>query len=88
MLEIFALSSLVSNIRKTLIDKNRKPGWFVALAIILWFHFEITGFIISYALGLEFPANSLFLVTGGAGFIAGCEISKTRHLFNAKQTHR
>lgn len=57
MLEIFALSSLVSNIRKTLIDKNRKPGWFVALAIILWFHFEITGFIISYALGLEFPAN-------------------------------
>ena len=45
MLEFLALFYLVKKNRENALAKGRKPGGFIALTFILWFHFELAGFI-------------------------------------------
>ena len=54
MLEIFVLSALVNKIKKTALERGRRPGWCVAIAIILWFHLEFAGFYLGFYLEMGY----------------------------------
>ena len=53
MLEFLALFYLVKKNRENALARGRKPGGFIALTFILWFHFELAGLIFGVVRGYE-----------------------------------
>ena len=70
MLELFALSALVNNIKKTALERGRRPGGFVAVAIILWFHLEFAGFFIGIYLEMGYGSVIPAAILVGLGALA------------------
>lgn len=70
MLELFALSALVNKIKKTALERGRRPGVFVAVAIILWFHLEFAGFFLGVYLEMGYGAVLPAAILVGLGALA------------------
>ena len=61
MLEFLALFYLVKKNRENALARGRKPGGFIALTFILWFHFELV-LLLRQSVGLSHgfaPSSSL-----------------------------
>ena len=56
MLEIWLIMLLCKSVKNNAIERGRKPGGFIALAIVLWIIPEIVGLIIGYSLELEYAS--------------------------------
>ena len=70
MLEILALSALTNKIRKTALERGRRPGWFVAIAIILWFHLEFAGYYLGFYLEMGYGAVLPAAILVGLGALS------------------
>jgi hypothetical protein len=78
MLEILMLNQLVRFISRILRAKQRSPGWFQLLAVLLWFGGEIVAGTIGVLLGLEMPGAYALALLGAAAGAAGSYVIARR----------
>ena len=77
MLEFFLLMLLIKGVKNNAVSRGRKPGGFIALAIVLWIVLELTGLFIGIGLGME--QASYLLAAGGAGLSALISYNVAKH---------
>ena len=70
MLDILLLSALVNKIRKTALERGRRPGGFVAVAVALWCHLYIIGFAIGVYLEMGYGTILPIAILVGLGALA------------------
>jgi len=76
MLELVLLFLLIKGVKNNAHSRGRKPGGFIALAIILWVVPELAGLIIGLLLDLEYGSILLAYTLVGVGAIISYNISK------------
>ena len=77
MLEIWLIMLLCKSVKNNAIERGRKPGGFIALAVVLWIIPEIVGLIIGYSLELEYAT---FLIAYGlVGIGAAISYNVAKH---------
>lgn len=68
MLEVFAVIMLCRVNSKNAVARGKRPGGFIALTIILWVIFELTGVVIGFFLGADkYVAMLVGLMCAGLG---------------------
>ena len=77
MLEIWLIMLLCKSVKNNAIERGRKPGGFIALAIVLWIIPEIVGLIIGYSLELEYA--SFLIAYGLVGIGAAISYNVAKH---------
>ena len=77
MLEIWLIMLLCKSVKNNAIERGRKPGGFIALAIVLWVIPEIVGLIIGYSLELEYA--SFLIAYGLVGIGAAISYNVAKH---------
>ena len=89
MLEIWLIMLLCKSVKNNAIERGRKPGGFIALAIVLWVIPEIVGLIIGYSLELEYASFLIAYGLVGIGAAISYNVAKhckTMNLFRLRQT--
>ena len=77
MLEIWLLMLLCKSCKNNALERGRRPGGFIALAISLWIVFEIIGFIIGYSLELGYA--TFFVAYGLVGASVAISYNVAKH---------
>ena len=76
MLEVFLLMTLIKSIKNNVIERGRKPGGFIALAVILWVVPEIIGLCIGISLEMGYASYLIAAVLVGIGVIISYNVAK------------
>lgn len=76
MLEVFLIMALCKSCKNNAIERGRKPGGFIALAIILWVVPEIIGLIIGYSLEMEYGSFIIAYALVGIGVLISYNVAK------------
>ena len=77
MLEIWLAFTLCKSIKNNALARGRKPGGFIALAIVLWVVLEITGFIIGAYFELGY--GTFIIAYGLVGIGAAISYNVAKH---------
>lgn len=76
MLEIFLLMTLIRSVKNNATERGRKPGGFIALAVILWVIPEIIGLLIGFSLDMGYASYLIAAVLVGIGAIISYNVAK------------
>lgn len=76
MLEVFLLMTLIRSVKNNATERGRKPGGFIALAVILWVIPEIIGLLIGYSLDMGAASYLVAAVFVGIGVIISYNVAK------------
>ncbi len=76
MLEVFLLMTLIRSIKNNVTERGRKPGGFIALAVILWVIPEIIGLCIGIYLEMGYASYLIAAVFVGIGVIISYNVAK------------
>lgn len=75
MLEVFLLMTLIRNIKNRTTERGRKPGGFIALAVILWVIPEIIGLCIGIYLEMGYASYLFAAIFVGIGVIISYNVA-------------
>lgn len=76
MLEVFLLLTLIRSVKNNVTERGRKPGGFIALAIILWVIPEIIGLAIGISLEMGYASYLIAAIFVGIGVIISYNVAK------------
>ena len=76
MIEIWLAFTLCKSIKNNALERGRKPGGFIALAIILWVVLELTGFIIGAYFELGYGSFIIAYSLVGIGAAISYNVAK------------
>jgi len=76
MLEIFLLMTLIRSVKNNATSRGRKPGGFIALAVILWVIPELIGLAIGINLDMGYGSYLIAAVLVGIGVLISYNVAK------------
>ncbi len=76
MLEIFLLLTLIRSVKNNVTSRGRKPGGFIALAVILWVIPELIGLGIGISLDMGYGSYLIAAALVGIGVVISYNVAK------------